>query len=316
MTNCIKNFNGKKSIIYSIKLFFFPFYPYSVFKQTRFLVILSVLFSLRFALQYAVIHIPVVSVSFSLAWTPLMIIGWVFGPVIGFFSGIITDTVSYLIKPTSLWFWMYALQEPMVGFISGVIGSLYIFRAKSIINNFAKNKKNETSIKWDLVINQIIVIGFTIVSTLIVLLWADGVQSFEGKSKFDDIFFKYSRFIIIFINIIFFTVVESITLIFFKNQKKNFLLFIWIVNLTMIVTTIFSFLLGPISAAEYYKYVNNGRESPNVVKYGLIFYLIPRVIKESVKLPLQDIALLLLIPITTMYTNNVKKNLRFAWNKS
>ncbi|WP_412032220.1 ECF transporter S component [Malacoplasma muris] len=298
-----------------MKIFFFPFYPHSIFKHTKLIVILSILLALRFALQYAVIHIPIVSVSFSLAWTPLMIIGWIFGPMIGFFSGVITDTVSYLIKPTSLWFWMYAIQEPLVGFISGIIGSLYVLRTKTLIDDFVENKNNNKNVKWDFVINQIIIIGFTFVTTLIVLVWADGIQSFEGKSKFDDIFFKYSRYIIIVVNIIFFVVVETITLVFYKRKKKNFLLFIWIVNLTMITTTVFSFLLGPISAAEYFKYAN-GRESPNVVKYGLIFYLIPRVIKESVKLPLQDFALLLLIPITTLYTNNVKKNLRFTWNKS
>lgn len=321
-----KYFKTKKTFWYQFKLFFFPFYPIRVFKSTRLLSALAVLIALRLVLQYAVIHIPIVSTSFSLSWTPLMIIGWVYGPVIGFFSGIVTDTLSYLIKPTSLWFWMYAMQEPFVGLISGLIGSLYTLRILNLKTNFSfkltnqkingENKKvfikSNNKFMFDLIINQIIVFVFMLISTLVVLIWASDNMSFEGKSKLDQIFFEYSKYIIIIVNIVFFIVVETITIVFYKKNKKNFLLFIWIVNLTIIITSIFSFLLGPISASEYYKYAY-GKESPYLIKYGLIFYLIPRVIKESVKLPLQDLSLLLLIPITQYNVNKIKKNLRFSW---
>lgn len=324
--NQVQEYKNKKTFWYQFKLFFFPFYPLKVFKSTRLLSALAVLIALRLVLQYAVITIPIVSTSFSLAWTPLIIIGWIYGPTIGFVSGIVTDTLSYLIKPTSLWFWMYAMQEPLVGLISGMIGSLYTLRIMNIkanpmlkITNLKVGNENKkvfvksvNNFNMDLIINQIIVVLFMLVSTIVVLVWANENMSFEGKSKLDKIFFEYSKYIIIVVNIIFFVVVETITIVFYKKNKKNFLLFIWIVNLTMIITSIFSFLLGPISASEYYKYAY-GKESPYLIKYGLIFYLIPRVIKESVKLPLQDLSLLLLIPITQYNVNKIKKNLRFSW---
>lgn len=302
------SFKNKKTFwLVSIKLFFFPLYPFNIFKNTKLITSLAILISLRLVLQYFVISIPTISTSISLSWTPLIIVGWIFGPIVGFFTGILTDTLSYLIKPTTLWFWLYAIQEALVGFIAGIIGSLYRMR----LNSYLKNKKEKYII--DLVINQFISIIFVFISTLIIFLWANENQSFENKSGVELFFFKYSKYIIISSNLFFFFVIEILVFVFYKKNRKYFLLIIWLINLSIILTTIFSFLLGPISASEYYKYAHNGKESPWVIKYGLIFYLIPRVIKESVKLPIQSIAHLMLIPIITMHIESVKRNLKLSW---
>ncbi|MDE7434044.1 MAG: hypothetical protein K2M43_02920 [Mycoplasmoidaceae bacterium] len=52
---------------------------------------------------------------------------------------------------------------------------------------------------------------------------------------------------------------------------------------------IFSFLLGPISTVEYYKYLHNGNfpGDERFLKYGAIIYLIPRVIVQCIKTPLE-----------------------------
>lgn len=298
-------FKNKKTFWFSIKLFFFPLYPFRIFKNTKLITAIAILISLRLIMQYFVISIPTISTSISLSWTPLIIIGWIFGPLVGFFTGIITDSLSYLIKPTTLWFWLYAIQEALVGFVSGFIASLYRIRLTKQTNN---NKYI-----FDLIINQTISIIFVFISTLIILIWANENQSFENKSAIESFFFKYSKYIIISSNIFFFLIIEILVFVFYKKNKKYFLLIIWLINLSIILTTIFSFLLGPISASEYYKYAHNGKESPWIIKYGLIFYLIPRVIKESVKLPIQSIVHLMLIPIITMHIDNIKKNLKLSW---
>lgn len=298
--------NKKTFWLKNIKLFFFPLYPYNIFKNIKLITTLAILISLRLILQYFVISIPTINTSISLSWSPLIIIGWVFGPIVGFCMGILTDTLSYIIKPTTLWFWLYAIQEAFVGLIAGIIGSLYRFRKCSYKNC------NNTYI-LDLIINQIILIFFVIVSTLIIFLWATKDQSFENKSAIESFFFEYSKYIIICSNLFFFFIVEISIFALYKKNKKNFLLIIWLLNLSIILTTIFSFLLGPISASEYYKYAHNGRESPWVIKYGLIFYLIPRVIKESIKLPIQSIVHFMIIPIVTMHVENIKRNLKLSW---
>jgi len=83
-----------------------------------------------------------------------------------------------------------------------------------------------------------------------------------------------------------------------KDRNSNFVrfeifLFITIVALTS--TVIFSFLLGPISAIEYYKFLNNTSYVPNLVNYGVMYYLLPRVIKECFKTPIYIIVLTTLV---------------------
>lgn len=58
---------------------------------------------------------------------------------------------------------------------------------------------------------------------------------------------------------------------------------------------LWSFLLGPEIAIQYFAFVNNGRVPDNIRKYGPIFYLIPRIIRETVKTPIQTLILTLLI---------------------
>lgn len=284
-----------------IKLFLFPLYPFSVFKKTKLLILLSVLISLRIVMQYLVIYVPTLGLSISLSWTPLIVSGWIFGPIVGFFIGVFTELTTYALKPTSVWFWMYAIQEPLVGCISGIFGSLYVF---------LKNKKTNHFIY--IIINQLLVIFIVIISCLVLLKW----NGFENNSNisYDKFFFNTSKYIILVTFLLFFLAIELTIFISIKKNKKNIFLVISILNLTITLTTIFSFVLGPITAVEYYKFLHN--KHPNsLIQYGLIYYLIPRVIKETVKLPLQNIVLIILIPISSMHLNNIKKNLFLEWKK-
>ena len=72
----------------------------------------------------------------------------------------------------------------------------------------------------------------------------------------------------------------------FEKHKERTMMFIHCTILVTIVIVIFSFALGPLAAVEYLRYVN-GVYPNNYLTYGVIFYLVPRVIIESIKTPLE-----------------------------
>lgn len=304
----------------NIRLFLFPLSPIKVFLNIRLMVVLAFLLALRFVLQYLVIYIPTASMSISIAWTPLMIAGWIFGPIFGFFLGFITDTISYFMQPTSVWFWMYAIEEPLIGLISGIIGFICTLRIKSVFNNNVMVKSvfkkpiNKTY-KFDLIIQQFFFVSFLIICNFALFAWLDGSQKFESISGFDDVFFSYSKYIIIGVLLFFFVIVETITIFIFKKNKKNLILCCWILILVLLCSVIFSFILGPITSVAYYEYIN-GKSSPSFLKYGAIFYLIPRVIKESIKAPLQAIILLTALPIAFSFISEAKNSIRLKWKNN
>lgn len=60
--------------------------------------------------------------------------------------------------------------------------------------------------------------------------------------------------------------------------------------LVIILISLFSFALGPFMSVEYLKYKYH-KEPNNLMKYGYAFYLIPRLIEQSIKVPLESIVL-------------------------
>ncbi|MCQ2748205.1 MAG: ECF transporter S component [Mycoplasmoidaceae bacterium] len=92
-----------------------------------------------------------------------MVIGWYFGPIVGLVFGAITDTISFLLPGGGIWFWMYAIQEPIIGLLSGLVGSVCRIRKSSQTNK----------ITIDIIINQVMVIGFAIISSFALIYWLD-----------------------------------------------------------------------------------------------------------------------------------------------
>lgn len=76
---------------------------------------------------------------------------------------------------------------------------------------------------------------------------------------------------------------EILALVFFKKFSKNFIMCVLIIFLVCFILIIFLFVLGLILANEYYKFIYNGIDFFYFVKYGVIFYLILRAIKELIK---------------------------------
>lgn len=277
--------------------FLFPFWPVKIFKSITGICVLAALIGLSILLNLFKINITA-GITISFAWLPGIIIGWYFGPIVGLLMGALIDTINWLIYG-GVWFWMYALQEPILGLIVGIISSLF---------NIIRNTKQHFSIC--LIINQIMLIGFIISSIFIVFYYTDPnnpfFQSISNAENSTSNMIKttqlYLRWIILGILLGLFVIVEVIVgyryYLFKKDRDADSIrfetfLFITIVALTS--TVIFSFLLGPISAIEYYKFLNNTSYVPNLVNYGVMYYLLPRVIKECFKTPIYIIVLTALV---------------------
>lgn len=254
--------------------FIYPFYPHHLFNSIKLMMVLAMLITVRIILGFISIPIPGVGISISIAWVPLMIIGWIYGPIYGFIVGMITDTIGFLISPTAVWFWMYAIQEPLVGLVSGIFQGAYYLR----INN------KKANITFDILFEQVTIMVFSLVGLILLLLWVD-----HGNIKY----FSVYKSITIGLLCFYLLVIEIFTLIFTvksKNNKKYLITFIYSSVLVTLIGVIFSFLLGPISAVEYLYYIN-GVYPDNYLQYGIIFYLIPRIITESIKTPIEAIVL-------------------------
>lgn len=294
----------QKKRSYKLKKFLFPLYPVNVLRSTKTLTTLAILISLRIIFNLFSIPIPGITQTISFSWVPLMVIGWYFGPVLGFFIGWITDTLCYLIFTSGLWFWMYSIQEPCVCVIAGIFGSICRLRSNEKCN-----------IVVDILIQQIIYIIFSSICYISLILW---LSPNNNASTVDDYMvnaYKYTALVLI---TVFMVVMEYVTfyqVLVNKNNHTHLVLFIYGTCLVVLLMEIFSFLLGPISTLEYYKYMHGGRtpSSERFLKYGTIIYLIPRVIVQCVKTPLESFLLVGIVWSLNPSFTNILNNLNNKW---
>ncbi len=261
--------------------FFFPLYPLKLRECAWAISLLAILIALRIALNFATIPIPQFGMTLSLAHTPLMIIGWLFGPIIGLLTGALTDTICYFIKPTGVWYWMYAIQEPMLGLISGIIGSIYLLR------------KDTISHKFDMILFQVISISFFVFCLVFIFDFAKPDAKWQKGGIQDlDKFYEIYRYVISSVLTLFLIIAEIFIIVCFNKKKNdNPKLIIYAILLCFLNSVIFSFIMGTYAAVGYYAYIHNGNVSTSFVKYGYMFYLVGRVVKESFRMPLQCIVL-------------------------
>lgn len=178
---------------------------------------------------------------------------------------------------------MYAIQEPIIGVIAGVIGSLY-------------SLKLFKSFKWQVLVQKVCVYGFAI--CIIVVL----ITQFKNIS--DGIFQKAELN-----NTLVFTIAAVVFMLVFLvvnefqnwayyirhkkkvNDKQEYSIYLYVSFLMIICTMLFSFLLGPISYVKYLEYIN-GVQPSKYLEYGNMYYLIPRILKESIKTPVYIIIMM------------------------
>lgn len=296
-----------KNLRFNIKKFFFPFSPIKSFRSTRLLLLLAVLIGLRIVLGLLTIRIAPLGLSISIAWVPLMVIGWYFGPVIGLFIGIITDTISFLMAGGGIWFWLYAIQEPIVGFISGLIAGVY----RSRKNN------NQNNIVLDIIINQILIAGFAIVTYVILAKWLNSSIDFDHSHPDFDRFYRIYKWVAIIGITLLIIVYELITILTLtkkigKNNHGTMINFIYTSSLVILIMFIFSIGLGPIIAIEYVKFI--GLDIPEEYsKLGSLFYLIPRIAIEAIKVPLETSILFGIICLSENKILNIVNRINNSW---
>jgi hypothetical protein len=113
----------------------------------------------------------------------------------------------------------------------------------------------------------------------------------------------------------FFILIEVFTFynIFIERQnKKRNITFIYTLVLVASCTLFLSFMLGPISTISYLEFLN-GQPPPSWIKYGAVYYLIPRVIVQSIKTPLEALILTSLVLALDPTVNRILANVNNRW---
>lgn len=288
----------------NIKKFFFPFSPIKSFRSVRLLFLLAILLALRLVFAVLTIKVAPFGLSISFAWLPLMVIGWYYGPVVGLFFGMITDSLSFLISG-GVWFWLYAIQEPITGLLSGLMSGWYRYR------------KTKNNIIFDIVLNQIIIIGFAIVSYIALIVWLNPSYEFQ---KYDP---EYKKFYLIYKWIavcgisLLVCVYETLTIwkLTQKDDKHdNHIMIDWIYtsSLVTLLMFLFSIALGPITTVEYWKFI--GIAIPEgYSKMGALYLLIPRICIESIKVPVESLALFGIICLCDSKLESIVNKINNSW---
>ncbi|WP_127943045.1 ECF transporter S component [Mycoplasma sp. ATU-Cv-703] len=134
----------------------------------------SVTFILIFSSVIPIAALP--SFKITLAGLPIKLTGYIFGPFIGAITGIASDIISFMFRPTFLHWW-YTLAFALVGLIPGVIG--YIFNRrwlnKQDVDKLFTRKYIDSNFLVTVVILLLILVGVT---TFVVL---QGDQVFERQ---------------------------------------------------------------------------------------------------------------------------------------
>lgn len=300
------NLKYKNSRLKTVISFIFPLFPIKIFRSKKLMFLIALLISLKLVLSMLAIRVPMFNLSIALSWVPVMLFGWHFGMIYGLFFGTLTDTLSFFIFPSgALWFWMYAIQEPCVCFAAGLIGSIYRLRQNSTTKNHY----------GDVVAFQIILVGFvsTCYFVLTTLTWHNTKEDIKEYVFFHNL----SKQVALGVLIVFFIVCEIFFWIRITRNRTmhwhNNLCFIYSTMLVIILISLFSFALGPFISVEYLKYKNH-REPNNFITYGYVFYLIPRFIEQSIKVPLESIVLASGVVLCQKYIQQSIMHSVYQWN--
>lgn len=308
-TGFINNEKETKKWSKSLVSFFFPLFPIKIMKSQKLMFFIALLLSLRLVLSMISIKIPMFNLTIGVSWVPVMIFGWHFGMVYGFIFGVITDTLCFYIFPSgALWFWMYAIQEPSLCFFAGFIGSICRLRQNS----------NSRHYYLDIILFQLSIICFVVASyaMLLTFTWHDAKIDQGVK---DYIFLHHlTKYISLGVLLAFFVFCELFFWLWIAKNKNsswhNILNFIYSSMLVIILITLFSFALGPFITVGYFKYTHLGKEPNNYIKYGLIFYLIPRFIEQSIKVPIESLVLASSIILSQRYLKQSIMHSIYQWN--
>ncbi|MDR0545586.1 MAG: folate family ECF transporter S component [Mycoplasmataceae bacterium] len=286
-----------------VKKFFFPLAPIKVITSLKTMLIIALMIALKIVFELISIPIPGFVVNISFGVVIVLMMGWYFGPVYGLVLGFISDTLCYFIHPTGVWFWMYALQEPLIGMIAGIVGSAYRLR-----------KQTTRNIVIDIVIQQIMFTCFVIFCFVGLVLWTPKNQS---DDQYWNSQYQAYRWVCCGLLCLFYLVMEVFTFWYmgvnWKNKENSILLFTYVTFLALFVIVLFSLALGPWITAKYLAYIN-GYTPSNWVNIGFMYYFIPRVIIDCIKTPIIILLSLGIVFVVDPIIDNAKNGIFNRWD--
>lgn len=231
--------------------------------------------SLRLILGTFSVAVVPFGFNLSFAWLSIYICGFFYGPIIGLAFGAIMDTISFFLFG-GIWFWLYAIQEPIIGLVAGIFGSCYFLQVFK-------------SIKIQIIIQKILIYIFIFTTIGVVIFQFYSIENPQFQTS------GLSN-----INIFIILILVIMSLFLFANEiqnwyyykrskelgfKNEYSLYLYASLLIVFCTILFSFLLGPIFYVKYLEYIN-GVTPSKYLQYGTMYYLVPRVLKEAIKTPL------------------------------
>ena len=290
----------------NIKKFFFPISkPFSSVKTLTFIAIIFTLYIfLVLCTMYSVLN-------FSIPWIPIMVLGWYLGPIYSCFLTIVFDNIRFFLlsQVGGLWFWLYAIQAPLVALISGLFGGLFYYRFNSIKSSCSK------SIIFDVIFNNLIVISFFIFTTFMLLSFVNNSIKFKGSEKIETFFLNTYKWIAISLLTFGLVSFETIIIINFRcnlQKKRDFISQILVLcycsSLVLVIMFIFPYVLQPIATIEYCKYCGFPNKS-------FLFYLIPQTFRQSIIVPIEIFVLKTIILLAQKQFNEINDQINNQWKK-
>ena len=290
----------------NINRFLFPISkPFSSIKTLTFI---AIIFALYIFLVLCTMHSVL---NFSISWIPIMVLGWYLGPIHSCFLTIIFDNIRFFLlsQVGGLWFWLYAIQAPLVALISSLFGGLFRYRINFIESSCSK------SIIFDVIFSNLIVISFLIFTIFMLLSFVNNSTKFSGVEKIGAFFLNVYKWIAIGFLIFGLAIFETIIIINFKynwQNKKDFVLRILILcycsSLVLVIMFIFPFVLQPIATIEYCKYCGFPNRS-------FLFYLIPQTFRQSIIVPIEIFVLKTIILLAQKQFNEINDQINNQWRK-
>ena len=156
-------------------------------KDVRCLVVTALLIALDLAIKMVTVTVmPDLKVSF--AFVAKASIGMLYGPVVSFFSGLVSDVISFLIKPTGTFSPLFTLQEGIAGMLYGLfLYKLKLSRAE--LHDKTLQKQSAKQIFRIILAKLSVVVLINLIYTPLALIATNSMEA--GELVFGSVLVKY-----------------------------------------------------------------------------------------------------------------------------
>ena len=182
--------------------------------------------------------IPGVSLGFD--EVPIMVMGFLLGPLEGFVFGVIVDLITTLTSGYG-WLFVYALVKPTTGLIAGIIG------------NQKENFQQKKGIMISTILTQIFIVSLFIVSMVLLNVLSISGANYDGWGTSPDYFTSSEiETLNISISVIFSVTMIVYWIVWFKIDKENLAYLNMSVSIVVVQCIFTSFIFNSAAADLYY----------------------------------------------------------------